>query len=267
MSIYFKSIASSSDGNCLALWTENTCVLIDSGLGSMKRTRHALKQNLPEGIDIDALIISHIHTDHISYYPLRVFEHLPTTVMVHRDTIEQLKRKHFNGYGFADLDLQTFSTEPFTVGDFTFNPFQLAHHPDVPTYGFTVTCKLRDSVKKIVIATDFKDWTSVFDNFLDADFIFVESNHDLELLRRYYNHNSNYHLSNPETSELLYNICQKSARPPKSVMLGHISSQRNDTKIAIKEVRRFFKKNGTTPKFKIHAAPLRTPSETIEIKT
>jgi len=41
MSLHFQSICSSG-GNCLALWSSKTRVLIDCGLSSIKRTRHAL---------------------------------------------------------------------------------------------------------------------------------------------------------------------------------------------------------------------------------
>lgn len=265
MSLYFKSLASSSSGNCLAMWTENSCILIDFGLGSMKRTRQILKENLPDNTDIDAVVISHVHTDHISYYPLRVLEQQGVPVMLHQDSLEQLKYKHFNGYGFGDLDLRTFSDEPFNIGDFTLQAFELVHHPNFPTYGFVVTCHQDDVTKKLVIATDFNDWNPIIEHFLNADFIFVESNHDLELLRQYYNPNSRYHLSNPETSEFLYNINQKSDCPPQSVMLGHISPQRNDVGIAVQEVHDFFTKNGSQPDFSIYAAPLKGSSDTIEI--
>ena len=73
MSLHFQSICSSS-GNCLALWSENTRILIDCGLSSMKRTRHVLS-SLAGGPElIDSVFLTHTHSDHISYYPLRVLE-------------------------------------------------------------------------------------------------------------------------------------------------------------------------------------------------
>ena len=265
MPIYFKSIVSSSNGNCLALWTEDSCVIVDFGLSSMKRCRQAIAEHLPPSVNIDAVVISHTHSDHISYYPLRVLEGLDCSVRVHRDCIEQLRAKHFNGYGFGDLDIRPFTDDGFEVGDFVFEPFEVSHHPQYRTFGFVVKCTQRAGAAKIVIATDFNQWQPVMDHFVDADFIFVESNYDHELLRQYYNHNSTYHLPNPDTANLLCAARQKSASPPQAVMLGHMSPQRNTEEIALAEVRQAFTVSGITMDFDLLAAPLRDASDTIEI--
>ncbi len=74
MALYFKTYASSSSGNCLALWTDRTAVLIDCGLGTMKRTRAVLADMAAIAPPVSAVIISHLHSDHVAYYPLRVLE-------------------------------------------------------------------------------------------------------------------------------------------------------------------------------------------------
>ncbi|MHC4538339.1 MAG: MBL fold metallo-hydrolase, partial [Planctomycetota bacterium] len=153
-SLYFKSLCSSSSGNCLVLWTDHTRVLIDCGLGSMRRTRRMLSQHLGNPLGVDAAIVSHMHGDHIGYYPLRVLEDLGIKVRVHEKCMAQLKQKHFNGYGFSSLRLKPFSDRPFRVGDLTFRPFELPHNPVYPTYGFTVKYK----ATKVVVATDFNRW-------------------------------------------------------------------------------------------------------------
>ena len=43
---------------------------------------------------------------------------------------------------------------------------------------------------KAAIAADFNRPEDVAPHLIDADFIFIESNHDLELLKKYYNPNS-----------------------------------------------------------------------------
>lgn len=265
MPVYFKSIASSSNGNCLALWTENTCVIVDFGLSSMKRCRQAIADHLPPSVNIDAVVISHTHSDHISYYPLRVLEGLDCSVRVHQDCLEQLRAKHFNGNGFGDLDIRPFADDGFQVGDFVFEPFEVSHHPHYPTFGFVVKFTQQAATTKIVIATDLNDWQPVMHYFVDADFIFIESNYDHELMRQYYNHNSTYHLPNPETAGLLCAARQKSVTGPQAVMLGHISPQRNTKEIAIAEVRHAFTGNGIAMDFDLFAAPQRHASDTIEI--
>jgi phosphoribosyl 1,2-cyclic phosphodiesterase len=261
MPLHFKSLCSSSSGNCLLLWTDRTRVLIDCGLGSMKRTRQTLTKYLGNPGDLDACIVSHNHSDHISYYPLRVMEELGTTIKIHETCVEQLKDKHYNGYGFGSLKLKPFGDKSFTVGDLSIKPFEVPHNPYFFTCGFVITYMS----KKIVIATDFNSWQESLDCFTDNDFIFVESNHDLELLRLYFNPNSRFHMPNPKTGQMLCEVVGKSRKPPKTVMLGHLSSQRNEPHIALAETRKAFKDKGMALDFELLAAPRLEPSAEVKI--
>jgi ribonuclease BN (tRNA processing enzyme) len=261
MPLHFRSLRSSSHGNCLALWTDRTRVVIDCGLGSMRKTRQILTENLGNPSDIDAVVISHAHTDHISYYPLRVLEDEGITVRIPEDCLEQLRHKHFNEYGFSSLRIRTFSDRGFRVGDLTFKAFRLPHNPYYPTYGFVITYKK----KKVVIATDFNRWQDCVEHFIDADFLFVESNHDLELLSRYYNPNSEFHLPNPETGKLLCSVKKNSRRACGAVMLGHLSLIRNETDIALGEIRNSFQSSGVELNFGLWAAPRLEASEAVGI--
>jgi len=261
MSVYFQSIISSSSGNCLALWSDTTKLLIDCGLSSMKRTRQVLTTLFKDPAHLDSVLLTHTHGDHISYYPLRVLEEYGHTIRLHDDNIDQLKDKHFNGYGFKNLKVKPFKNRKFIVGDFSIKPFEVAHNPYYPTYGFQIFYK----DKKIVVVTDFCEWEDIFDNFLDADFIFVESNHDLELLERYPNSNSDFHMPNPNTGNLLFNVVSESRKKPKTVILGHISSQRNERDLAFIETMDVFKQSGGKVDFDLLTAPLRESGEVVKI--
>jgi phosphoribosyl 1,2-cyclic phosphodiesterase len=260
MPLYFKSICSSSSGNCLTLWSQTTRLLIDCGLSSMKRTRQALIP-LIEQSKIDSVLLTHVHSDHISYYPLRVLEELDISVHLSEDCADQLKEKHFNGYGFKHLKLRPCKNKKFTIGDFLIKPFEVSHNPGYATSGYEIFYQ----DVKAVIATDFYEWDSVFDKFMDADFIFVESNHDLGLLEKYYNPNSRYHLPNPKTAELLVNIFTEGRKVPRVIMLGHLSSQRNKPRLAITETTAAFKKAGVEMKFELMAAPLKQCCDVVKI--
>lgn len=259
MAIHFQSICSSSSGNCLTLWTENTRLVIDCGLGSMKRTRAVLDAFQTPAAD--AVLLSHLHSDHISFYPLRTLEQYGVPVHVHEDCLDELTFRHFCDYGFKDLKVKPFTRRPFCVGDFKITSFSVPHMPEFPTCGF----EIHADDKKIVVVTDFLDWSDVFDRFVDADFIFVESNHDLKLLRKYFNPNSRFHLPNPQTAELLVNVQRRSRRTIQTVMLGHISSQRNTPEIALNETRKAFLNADTPMRFELLAAPLRELSVPVQI--
>ena len=68
-------------------------MLIDCGLSSMKRTRAALTTVFDDPTQIDAVLLTHTHSDHISYYPLRVLEDYGLSVRLHEDCYEQLQRQ------------------------------------------------------------------------------------------------------------------------------------------------------------------------------
>ena len=176
------------------------------------------------GTHVSNTLSTEKHSHCFSYYPLRVLEELQTTIRIHENCVEQLKDKHFNGYGFGSLKLKTFGDKSITIGDLSIKPFEVPHNPYFFTCGFVITYMN----KKAVIATDFNSWQDSVDYFTDSDFIFVESNHDLELLRLYYNPNSRFHMPNLKTGQMLCEIRSKSRKPPKTVMLGHLSSQRNE---------------------------------------
>ena len=60
----FSTIASGSSGNCLYAANDDTHILIDAGI-SKKRIEQGLKSFGTEGTDIDALLVTHEHMDHI----------------------------------------------------------------------------------------------------------------------------------------------------------------------------------------------------------
>lgn len=261
MSLKFQSIKSSSQGNCLAVFTDTTKILVDIGLASMKKTRNALIEFAGDPADVDGVVISHTHSDHVSYYPLRVLADTGIPINIHSSCVAQLKEKHLVRPGLGNLKINTFDDNPFDIGDLSIVPFQVTHNPRFPTYGF----KISHQDKKIVIATDLNSFDNIFEYFLDVDMIFIESNHDLELLRQYYNPNSAYHLPNPSTAKLLEQVCLKSEKLPKVVMLGHISPQRNTPKIAIEEIRTHFERNKKKMEFELVAAPLTSPGSTVTV--
>lgn len=226
----------------------------------MKRTRQTLSC-LHDSLPIDAVLLTHIHTDHISYYPLRVLEEMRLAVYLHESSAGALKEKHYNGYGFKGLRLKPYDAGAFEIGDFRIQPFEVVHNPWYPTFGYEIFAH----DKKIVIATDFCKWDTLLDRFVDADFIFVESNHDMELLRQYYNFNSRYHLPNPQTAELLAAVTKESKRPLQAVMLGHLSNQRNTPKLAVRETVQYFMNHGLAMDFALSAAPLKDIGPVVRI--
>ena len=136
MPLYFQSLRSCSRGNCLLVRTDTTTVLIDCGLATMRQTRGILSQNIKNPKDIDLILISHLHSDHISYYPLKVIDEEGLKLKVHKDCLEDLKCRHFRDGGFESLKVETYEIQKFHVGDLVIEPFRIPHHPNFLTCGF-----------------------------------------------------------------------------------------------------------------------------------
>jgi phosphoribosyl 1,2-cyclic phosphodiesterase len=261
MPLHFQSLRSGSTGNCLLVRTEKTTILLDCGLGTMRKTRKILSENIKNPKEIDMILVSHLHSDHISYYPMRVIEEEGIELRVHKNCADALRNRHFRYTGLEKLKVDYYETKKFEVKDLIIEPFEIPHNPYFLTCGFVVY----HNDKKIVVATDFRDAKDLEQYFIDADFIFVESNHDLELLRKFYNPNSLYHMPNPKTAKFVCDVIKKSRKAPSLITLGHLSSERNTPQIAIKEIKTAFKQNSIDDNLKVVTAPPHDASEIINI--
>jgi len=257
MRLTFQSLCSSSAGNCLLLSSDRTTILIDCGFGSQRACRAVLDGY---GSKISAVLVTHAHGDHMSYSALKVLQGYGATVHCHEDVHDEIEARHvrrlnspFRLAPFADCDV--------TIGDFCIKAVRVPHAPGCPTFGFVI----RYENSKLVFCTDFHTPDAIAEHMIDADFIFVESNHDLELLRKYPNYASHFHLSNPKSAALLRDTVKASRRPPQHVMLGHLSEERNSDKLALKTVRDAFKTGGVDLDFGLTCAPRRGPSEMIGV--
>ena len=297
MAIYFQSLRSSSAGNCLALWTATSSILIDCGVKVQRECRQMLEGHQRRAGTIDAVVVSHAHGDHMAYGSLRVLGREGIRILGDARVIRQLRQWHEPHEWDEPPWMQAFPTSPgsrihrsrdrrshdglsedrrprqgtlfggtaFDVGDFRVIPIEVPHAPDVPNFGFRITARDRGTKRTLIVCTDLHDYAGILPHFVNADFIFVEANHDLDLLRQHPNYASRYHLNNVKTASLLHHAIGRSAAPPHAVMLGHLSEERNRRALAINEVTRMFAQQGTKMRFHLDAAPARKEGEVVEV--
>lgn len=257
----FRTLISSSAGNCLELSCEGMTLLIDCGFKAQRDLEAVLS-----GIKGDvAVLVSHAHTDHIGYSGMRVLAKRGISIGAHASVIEQVCRYNsFDGWGQRP-GFVPFGASTFDIGPLQVQAVPVPHAPGVPNFGFVVTCGMNGKQRKLVLCTDFYDFAPLAPDLIDADFIYVESNHDPELLRLHPNPASRYHLSNPKTGELLADVIWRSGHVPQAVMLGHLSRERNRPSIALETVNEALDRAGVHHEFMLTTAPLYEPSKTIEI--
>jgi phosphoribosyl 1,2-cyclic phosphodiesterase len=258
----FQSLCSGSSGNSLLLKTDRTTLLIDAGFPSMRAGRNALNGNLPA---IDGVVISHLHSDHIQYASLRLLEESRVPIYLYEGDIKPLASRHFRRSPFLDLKLRPFSERPFLIGDFSIHPFRLPHDGVRPTFGFAISVNRKAGHRKVVVATDFRDWGGLPGWFTNSDFIYVEANHDPELLQANPNPRSYFHLSNENCGRLLRQVFGQSQTRPSILMLGHLSEKRNRPNLAQETVSGILADAGYRD-VKIQIAPRYTPSALIPIE-
>lgn len=261
MFLTFQSLCSGSSGNSLLLKTGETTLLIDAGFPSMRACRKALGEFLPA---VDGVVISHLHSDHIHYSSLRVLEDCRVPIYIYEKEIRHLASRHFRQSPFLDLKIRPFFDRPFLIGDFSIHPFRVPHDGVRQTFGFEISVSRKGGRKKVVVATDFWDWRGIPGWFENADFIYVEANHDPELLRANPNPRSHFHLSNEKCGRLLNRALRESKNLPCGVMLGHLSEVRNRPKLARQTVMEMLDGN-LYQDIALHIAPRYEPSETIQI--
>ncbi|WP_028124759.1 MBL fold metallo-hydrolase [Eremococcus coleocola] len=146
----YEVIASGSSGNAVRI--DN--ILIDCGIPFKK-----LKEHL---YDVDYLIVTHVHTDHLNKTTFRKVQELfPEIVTIGNYEVAQL----------VELDIISNNGYPIEIGGYTIEPFQLVH--DVLTYGYKWTTKAGE---RVIYATDTSSLDMV-DKAEKFDYLFIESNH------------------------------------------------------------------------------------------
>lgn len=227
------NLASGSDGNITYLETDNTRILVDIGL-SCKEVEKRIALLGKVGSDIDAILITHEHSDHIK--GLEVFvSKFKTKVYVHHDGIEAVKcrTKKLSNENFSE-----FFCQEFFVGDIKVVPFKVPHD-SVCCVGFSFI----ENEKKISILTDLGQTNSdIIKNIQSSQLVYLESNHDIDMLKQNMKYpatlkarilSNRGHLSNIACADVIPELVKTGAR---QIVLAHLSPENNSPDIAFRAV-------------------------------
>ena len=125
MSLKIMSVASGSKGNCTYIASETTHLLVDAGVGT-KRIAEALSKDNVGIRDLDGVLITHEHDDHVS--GLQCLAAMGVKVYAHERIMPALVRKA-GPVAFENVD---FFDAGFLIGDIRIYPFRIPHDTAYP---------------------------------------------------------------------------------------------------------------------------------------
>ncbi len=237
----FLSLVSGSSGNCSLISDGKTVILADCGL-SCKKLEQALAKANVKPDSIDAIVITHEHSDHIKgagivsrKYSLPVFATAKTHETMDIGSIDKKNIRYIS----PDID--------FEIGTIGVCPFSIPHDAANPVgYNFFF------GNKKLSLATDIGRMNDYIMSKLTGSIaVLLESNHDIDMLKY-----GRYpavlkkrilgefgHLSNDDAAKTVVELAKRGTR---HVMLGHLSHDNNTPTAAYTKTADAITKSGLT---------------------
>ncbi|NGX33938.1 MAG: putative metallo-hydrolase YycJ [Candidatus Anoxychlamydiales bacterium] len=226
--IGYCPLASGSRGNSIYFGSKETKILIDAGLSFLQ-----LNSRLNEiGIkleDIDAILITHEHSDHIAGLKI-ITEKLDIPIFTNSDTAKSI----YNNLHILPK-FKIFTTqEEFEYKDLKISPFSLPHDTPDPV-GFII----KNQNLKFGFCTDLGFVSSlVKENLKNLDYLYIESNHHIPYVhasKRSHVYKQRVlsrfgHLSNQDCLKLLDEILHPNL---KHIHIAHISSESNSKELIL----------------------------------
>ena len=230
-------LASGSSGNCIAVRSGETTILVDAGIAKTKIEKRLLDVGIrPDSIK--AILVTHAHSDHVKGLPLANKYKVP--VFAAEGKWKSIK-------GVDDDNRYSFTSgNDFGVEDFWIQSFK-THHDAHDPCGYVITDN--NGFKcSICLDTGHVD-ESMLQAMEYSNVYIIESTHEPNMLEH-----SNYppsvkarilshigHLSNEQTAEALSRLIQGLK---EKVYLTHLSGSNNMPALAEMTVKRALMKKG-----------------------
>ncbi len=251
------SLQSGSNGNCIYVEGGDARLIFDAGI-SGKKAEQRLAASGRDIRDVDAVLISHNHADHVRSagifqrkYGLPLYITAPTLAAANRySTLGRLSRvNHFRSgdpLRFGGLQVRTVPTP----------------HDSVDGVAFVVS----DGSRSLGIFTDLGHvFSGLTEIIASLDAVFIESNYDVAMLEagpypaflKSRIRGSGGHLSNAETAGLL---ARAAGGRLKWACLGHLSEHNNEASLALETARETVGEQVT-----LHLASRHAASDVLEV--
>lgn len=235
----FIVVQSGSKGNATLIEHNGCVLLIDMGV-SLKCLRDACNVWNKQLLDIDALLITHAHTDHTS--GVRYLDPLPIYCM------EGTRSK-------GDVNIVEVA-KTFNIKDFKITPIEASH--DSPnTVGYLIVA----GEETLVYLTDTGYIPEeTLEKIKNANYYIIESNHDRKMLLKTNRPESlkqrilsdSGHLCNEDSA---FYMADSIGPKTKEIVLAHLSQEANTPEKALSAYEKVFRKRKIkTQNMKIHCA-------------
>lgn len=230
-------LASGSSGNCIALTTNESTILIDAGIAKTKIEKRLLEVGITPS-SVKAIFVTHAHSDHIKGLPLANKYKIPVYAGEREwKNITSVDEDLIKPIGVGGI---------FGCGHFIVSHFNV-HHDAIDPRGYVVW-NLNNFKVSICLDTGHVD-ASMLNAMRNSNIYILEANHEPRMVEA-----SNYpnsvkarilshigHLSNEQTAAVLSELVQGRG---ERIYLTHLSSKNNFPKLAEMTVERELSKKG-----------------------
>lgn len=250
-------LASGSKGNATYIENNNHKILIDIGI-TYKDLEKRLNEINIDPKDIDTVLITHAHSDHVKGLGVFYNKVKPNIFMTSKTYSEITERVRNMIKEYTELP------DKFNIDSINITTFMLSH--DVECHGYI----LEDESKSIVYITDTGYLNQKYYPLLSNKNLYIfESNHDPAMNMKSKKPKqlrdrviSDYgHLSNNQASYALSKIV---GNDTSYILLAHLSEDDNTEELALKTLNETFTKNNITVGY-IKTAYQKVISDLIEL--
>lgn len=229
-------LAGGSSGNCIAIRSSKSTILIDAGVPKTKIEKRLLDVGIRPD-NIDAIFITHAHSDHVKGLPLANKYKIP--VFAAKDEWQSIQDLDNSIIHYID------DSECIPFKDISITSFRV-HHDAIDPRGYVVDI----GKEKIAVCLD----TGHIDTYMleamkNSDVYIIEANHEPALVElcKYPNSVKTRilsdvgHLSNEQTAEALAHLVNGKG---EKILITHLSTSNNRPAIVEATIMKYLKKKG-----------------------